>query len=65
MPGVARDTHDCDSASEKEVSRCLCRYVMVYVEVFWACLLWSWGVLCFESLEDEESVERCGGNSSR
>lgn len=40
MPGVARDTHDCDSASEEEVSLCLCIYVMVVVEeVFWGCLL--------------------------
>lgn len=34
MPGVARDTHDCDSASEEEVSRCLYRCVMVRV-VLW------------------------------
>lgn len=32
MPGVARDTHDCDSASEEEVSLCLCKCVMVRMD---------------------------------
>lgn len=61
MPGVARDTHDCDSASEEEVSRCLYKCMVV----IWGVCCGRGGVLCFESLEDDESVERCGGNSSR
>jgi hypothetical protein len=36
VPGVARDTHDCDSASEEEVSLCLCICVMVEV-CEWRC----------------------------
>lgn len=45
MPGVARDTHDCDSASEEEVSLCLCICVVVVVGGILGCLLWLLGSL--------------------
>lgn len=61
MPGVARDTHDCDSVCKEEVSRCLLKGKDGAGGVCCGCR----GVLCFEGLKDEESVERRGGNSSR
>lgn len=65
MPGVARDTHDCDSVCEEEVSRCFLTCEVVVIKVFWGvvcCDCWG-GRSCASRDWDDESVERCGGNS--